>query len=122
MTTAITIICLLFILSCEDEKDEPNPKIELVKGDATVTIPKFIKDNPHIIISLLFLDFDLYEPTKAAIDYLVPRMPKGGVLVFDEINNESWPGETVAMLEKFKISNYKISRFNFDPNISYIVL
>jgi len=122
LTTAITIICLLFILSCEDEKDEPNPKIELVKGDATVTIPKFIKDNPHIIISLLFLDFDLYEPTKAAIDYLVPRMPKGGVLVFDEINNESWPGETVAMLEKFKISNYKISRFNFDPNISYIVL
>ena len=43
------------------------PKVQLVKGDATKTIPKFIKTNPHIVVSLLFLDFDLYKPTKTAL-------------------------------------------------------
>ncbi|MDE2588115.1 MAG: class I SAM-dependent methyltransferase, partial [Patescibacteria group bacterium] len=63
------------------------PKIELIKGNATVTIPKFLKDNPHIVVSLLYLDFDIYKPTKVAIENFVPRMPKGSVIVFDELNS-----------------------------------
>ena len=35
------------------------PKVELIKGDATKTIPKFIEDKPHLVVSLLYLDFDL---------------------------------------------------------------
>ena len=50
------------------------PKIELIKGDATKTIPKFIEDKPHLVVSLLFLDFDLYQPTKTALKYFYPRM------------------------------------------------
>ena len=34
------------------------PKLTLVKGDATETIPKFVAENPHIVVSLLFMDFD----------------------------------------------------------------
>ena len=52
------------------------PKIELVKGDVRKTIPKYIKDNPHLIVSLLYLDLDLYEPTRAALRNFIPRMPK----------------------------------------------
>ena len=44
------------------------PKVELIKGDATQTIPRFAADHPHLVVSLLFLDFDLYEPTKAALE------------------------------------------------------
>ncbi len=44
------------------------PKIELVKGNACETIPEYIKNNPHLTISLLFIDFDLYEPTKTALE------------------------------------------------------
>src|SRR5262249_32027229 len=40
------------------------PKVFLTRGDATRTIPRFVEDNPHLVVSLLFLDFDLYEPTK----------------------------------------------------------
>ena len=47
-------------------------KIELIKGDATKTIPKFVEENPHLIIALLYLDFDIYEPTKVALDHLLP--------------------------------------------------
>lgn len=98
------------------------PKIKLVKGDAVKTIPKFVKDNPHLVISLLNLDFDLFEPTKVAIETFVPRMPKGSIIVFDEINNESWPGETLAVFETIGINNLKIQRIGFGDVISYAIL
>lgn len=97
-------------------------KIFLVKGDAVETIPQFVKEHPYLLISLLFLDFDLYAPTKAALEYFLPRMGKGAILAFDEINNPWWPGETEAMLQYLDLKNYEIKRFSFDPNIAYIVL
>lgn len=98
-------------------------KVQLVKGDATQTIPEFVKENQHIVVALLFLDFDLYEPTKVALEYFLPRIPKGGMLVFDEINNEAWPGETQALVEKFKsLNQLEIRSFGFEPNIAYAVL
>lgn len=97
-------------------------KVFLVKGDAVKTIPTFVEENPYLLISLLFLDFDLYLPTKIALEHFLPRMCKGSILAFDEINNPWWPGETQALLEHLDLKNYQINRFSFDPNISYIVL
>lgn len=98
-------------------------KVELVKGDAIKTIPEYIKRNKHLIVSLLFLDFDLYEPTKIALENFVSRIPKGGIIAFDEINNQYWPGETIALLEQFiSVNNLQIKKFEFDPNIAYIQL
>lgn len=98
-------------------------KVELVKGDANVTIPKYIEDNQHLVISLLFLDFDVYEPTKTALKYFLKRMPKGSIIAFDEINNEYWKGETIAMMEEFtSLNNLELKKFSFDPNIAYAVI
>ena len=97
-------------------------KIELIKGDANITIPKYLEDNKHLLISLLYLDFDIYEPTKTALNYFLPRMGKGSILAFDEINNKDWPGETIAMLESLNIIDHKIESFPFEPNISFIQL
>ncbi len=98
------------------------PKIELIKGDALKTIPKFIDDNPHVVVSLLFLDFDLYEPTKAALENFVPRMPKGAIIAFDELDNPLWPGETQAMLEFCEDFKLRIQRLPFDPYIGYAII
>lgn len=98
------------------------PKVKLIKGDATQTIPKFIDKHPHLLISLLFLDFDLYEPTKVALENFVPRMPKGSIIAFDELDNPLWPGETTAMLEYFKDCPLKIERIPFDPYIGFAVI
>lgn len=97
-------------------------KIQLVKGDANETIPKFIMDNPHFLISLLYLDFDIMEPTKTALENFLPRMPKGSILAFDELNNVDWPGETIAFLETMEIRHNALKCFEFEPNISYIRL
>lgn len=96
-------------------------KIELVKGNAEITIPQYIENNKHIIISLLYLDFDLYEPTKIALNFIVPRMPKGSVIAFDEIHFERFPGETIALLEKFDINKYEIKNV-LNSNVNYFIL
>lgn len=94
-------------------------KVEIIKGDFIKTGEEFIKDNPHVIVSLLFLDFDLYEPTKKAIEIFLPRMPKGSIIAFDEVNNQYWPGETLALLESFNLNNLRLSKFPFEPNIAF---
>jgi hypothetical protein len=97
-------------------------KVNLVRGDATRTIPQFIEDNPHLLVSLLYLDFDLYEPTKVALEHFLPRMPKGAVLAFDELDNPLWPGETLAMLEAHAKRPLRIERLEFDPYIGFAIL
>lgn len=98
------------------------PKVHLVKGDATKTIPKFIKENPHVVVSLLFMDFDLYEPTRCALRHFVPRMPKGAIIAFDQLDNPLWPGETLAMLDEVGAGRLRIERMPFDPYIGFAVI
>ena len=98
------------------------PRVVLVKGDAKETLPKYLNDNPQTIVSLLYLDFDVFEPTKIAIELLKPRMPKGAVIVFDELNADTFPGETLAVLKTIGVKDLRIQRFPFDSWISYVVL
>lgn len=98
------------------------PKVKLVRGDVTETIPSFVKENPHLVVSMLFLDMDIYGPTLAALKHFVPRMPKGSILAFDELDNPIWPGETLAVLEELGLGNLELRRFEFDPYISYALL
>ena len=98
------------------------PKVNLVKGDACQTIPEYVSSNPHLIVAFLFLDFDLYEPTLAALKYLLPLVPKGGLVGFDELADPTWPGETVAFKEVLKLSNIKLKKFYFDAHISYYIV
>jgi hypothetical protein len=97
-------------------------KVHLVKGDACKTIPKFVQENQHLVISLLFLDFDLHEPTKVALECFLPRIPKGGIIAFDELDNPLWPGETLAMLEKSGAMRFRLQRLEFDPYIGFAVI
>jgi hypothetical protein len=98
------------------------PKVVLVEGDICVTGPQYVEANPHLVVSLLYLDLDLYEPTKAALETFVPRMPKGAVIAFDELNAEIFPGETIAVDEVLGLGNLQIERFPFDSYVSFCVL
>lgn len=98
------------------------PKLEFVPGDIRKTAPAFIVENPHLVVSLLYLDLDIYEPTKAALEAFVPRMPKGAVIAFDELNIAGWPGETLAVLETLGLEDLELRRFTFDSALSYAVL
>lgn len=98
------------------------PKVELVQGDACEEIPKYLERHPETLVSLLYLDFDIYLPTRVALEQFLPRMSKGAVVAFDEVHNASWPGETRALLECVGLKAHKLQCFPWEPNISYMVL
>lgn len=95
------------------------PKVELVKGDIARTAPAFVESHPHLVVSLLFIDCDLFEPTRAALQAFVPRMPKGAILAFDELDNPIWPGETLAVLETLGLGRLRLQRLEWDPYIAF---
>jgi hypothetical protein len=97
-------------------------KVKLIRGDVAETLPKYIAENPHLVVSLLYLDFDIYAPTQVALKYLISRIPKGGVIAFDELNHEVWPGETLAVMEEIGINKLKIERFSYGGTLSYAVI
>ena len=97
-------------------------KVKLVRGDLVETIPSFLEEHQHLVVSLLFLDVDLYAPTKAALEAFLPRVPRGGIVAFDELDNPLWPGETLAALETVGLRTLRLRRFEWDPYISYAIL
>jgi hypothetical protein len=98
------------------------PKVELVPGDMSTTIPDFIERHPHLVIGLLYLDADLYESTAVALEYFVPRMHAGSILAFDELDHPRWPGETTALVEKLGLHRFVFRRFPFDPGLAFATL
>ena len=97
-------------------------KFELVEGDACQTVPEFLKLHPETIVSLAVFDFDIYQPTRAALEAIVPHLTKGSVLVFDELCDPYFPGETVALRETLGLRDLRIQRSPHTARVSYVVL
>jgi hypothetical protein len=95
-------------------------RYELIKGDALETVPRYLKDHPETIVSLAIFDFDIYKPTKAALQAIKPHLCKGSVLVFDELCDDIFPGETVALNEVFGLNNVRIQRLPMTARVSYL--
>ena len=75
-------------------------RIELVAGDASTTIPEYVRKNPGLRIALVNLDFDVYDPTIIALKVFYPRLVSGGIMTFDEYGAREW-GESDAADEFF---------------------
>jgi len=97
-------------------------KFEICVGDATQQLPAYLKRSPETIVALAYLDFDLYEPTKKCLEIIRPRLVKGSVVGFDELNDPDSPGETLALLETFGLNNVRLKRFPYASRVSYFVV
>lgn len=97
-------------------------KHELVKGDATRTFTDYLQRNPQTIVALAYFDFDLYEPTRDCLKLLEPHLTRGSVIGFDEVNDETTPGETVALREVFGLGKYAIKHYRYSARTSYLVV
>ena len=89
------------LMHLEEENSPLNhiKKYDLIKGDASKTIKSFLNKNPHLLISLAIFDMDVFKPTNDCIKAILPRLFKGSVLVFDELNHPEFPGEVEALLK-----------------------
>ena len=97
-------------------------KFELRKGDASFELEKYLDEHKHTIVALAYFDFDLYEPTKRCLELIKPRLTKGTVLGFDELNDPDSPGETLAVMETLGLNNISLKRFKFASRVSYCVI
>ncbi|NUQ17979.1 MAG: crotonobetainyl-CoA--carnitine CoA-transferase [Sphingomonas sp.] len=107
------------------EATQPIPhirKFELVKGDVTLTLRQFLKDNPALVVALCYLDFDTYEPTRFVLECLAPHLSKGSVIAFDEFAHPKWPGETLACKDTLSLREIRLRRVTFAPNQAYLIL
>jgi len=94
--------------------------IELVKGNIYNTLPEYIGKNPHIRISLLHIDTDVYEPARMGLEQLFDKVVRGGVIVLDDYGVIE--GETLAVDEFFSEQKFTIKKFPFSHNKpSYII-
>ena len=104
------------------EKENPLAHIKkyaLVQGDATLTLPRYLEENPETIISLAYFDFDLYEPTKRCLQLIRDRLVKGSIVGFDELNEHETPGETLAVMEVLGLNNLELRRLSYVSRVSY---
>jgi hypothetical protein len=97
-------------------------KFELVKGDAVETVPRYLAEHPETIVSLAIFDFDIYRPTRAALEAIRPHLCKGSILVFDELCDDIFPGETIALREVLGLENLRIQRLPMTARVSFVEL
>ena len=95
---------------------------KIIKGDASKTIKKYLKDNPQTVIALAYFDVDLYKPTKDCLLAIEPYLTKGSVIGFDEPNTDSFPGETIAIREVFGSTKYKLYTSKFSAGSGYLII
>lgn len=97
-------------------------KHELVKGDAAVTLERYLKEHPETIVSLAYFNMDIYQPTYQCLQALKPHLTKGSIIGFDELNCPHFPGETTALRDAIGLDRYRLVRQPHNPYPAYIVI
>jgi hypothetical protein len=95
-----------------------NKNVDIIKGDILQTLDVYLQKNPHLKISLLHIDVDLYEPTKHILEKLFDRVTKGGIIIFDDYG--AFAGTNKAVDDFFE-NKADIKKLPFSHAISYIV-
>lgn len=62
-------------------------------------IPPVLSALPEARWSFVHVDVDLYEPTRACLEYFYPRMTAGGIMLCDDYGTPAFPGARRAWRE-----------------------
>lgn len=92
--------------------------VDIIKGNILITLDKYLDKNPHLKISLLHIDVDIYEPVKHILEKLYHRVTKGGIIILDDYGTFSGTNKAV---DDFLDDNIEIKKLPFSHAISYIV-
>ena len=98
--------------------------------------PDFVRTNVHLVrgyfdatldrydgrIALLHLDCDLYTSYKVCLEKLYAKMNPGGIIMFDEYEDVTFPGAKVAVDEFFEDKPEKPIRFERYEYCKYYVI
>ena len=97
-------------------------KFEIIEGDISKTSHNYFSENRESLIALAVFDLDLYKPTKEALKAILPRLSKGSIVLFDELNHSAYPCETIAFIEIFTKNKVKLERLPYSASKSYFIV
>jgi hypothetical protein len=95
-----------------------NKNVDIIKGDILLTLDDYLEKNPHLKISLLHIDVDLYEPSKYILEKLYEKVTKGGIIIFDDYG--AFAGTNKAV-DDFFSNGIEVKKLPYSHAISYIV-
>jgi hypothetical protein len=95
-----------------------NENIDIIKGNILITLDEYLEKNPHLKISLLHIDVDLYEPCKHILERLFDKVTKGGIIIFDDYGTFAGTNKAV---DDFFNNNIEMKKLSFSHAISYII-
>ena len=70
---------------------------------------------------MAIFDMDIYQPTKNVLEKVIPRLTRGSLLVFDELNCPEFPGETKALNDVLSINKIALRKTIYQPYSSFCV-
>jgi len=100
------------------ERQSLAKNVELVKGDILLTLKNYLSKNPHLKVSLLHIDVDLYEPVKEILELLYDRVSTGGIIILDDYGTFAGTNKAV---DDFFNNKAEVKKLPFSNTISYIV-
>ena len=93
----------------------PKNNLRFIKGDIKDTLPMVELDK----IAILHLDTDWYASTKIELEYLYPKLVKGGVLIIDDYGH--WKGCKQAVDEYFALHEPNVKMIEIDYTARLII-
>ena len=90
---------------------------EVVKGDATKTVPEYLASNPETLIALAAFDLGLYEPTKATLLAIKPHLVPGSVLLMIHLTRKDLQGDGRAFREVMHDVKYTLTKAPVYPSM-----
>ena len=108
------------IMSCHEKLSPIShmKKFEIIKGNAQVTFKSYLEGHPETIVALVFLDINLYQPTKDVLILCKEKMIKGTTFVFQNFADKRASAEIQALDDIFGLKNLQIKKFQY-KNYSY---
>ena len=107
------------------ETQSPLPevtKFRILKGNASEQLASYLEEHPETIIAFAYFDMDLYEPTLDCLGLIKSRLTKGSVVGFDELNHQTFPGETAAVKDALGLQNIALRRSKFSSDECYFIV
>lgn len=97
-------------------------KFEILQGDASESLPRYLEQHPETIVAFAYFDMDLYRPTRDCIAMLKDRLTQGSIVGFDELNHQKFPGETTAVIDTLGLNRIRLRRSLFSADECYFVV
>lgn len=96
-------------------------KASIVKGELPQSFALYLDEHPETIVAMANFGLGLYYPTRDTLALLKPRLQRGSVLVFEDLNQSMWPGESKALYEVFEPKEISLERSPICPHVSWLV-